>query len=509
MRRITPLVLALALVFAACGDDTAVTTTTTSTTVATTTTTGGATSTTVATTTTTTEATTTTTTVPGQEPTDATAYCVRGTDPTDALNVRSGPGGGFDIVGTLAWNAVDVPSAGSTAPDDQGRLWYLVEYDGGIGWSAGWYLEPAPCTASVASPAPLTGTGLPSALSGGLVPWSKVTNDWILALYGGEWNGPRVLYLLSPYGDRYEVFSWPAGGVEAFALYDWQPGGEAALVMVGTPTFERQLRLIDLRARTSTTIVTLPELSEWRAASFTRPTGRDIVWDAIDSSEVLKVLRTDGSTFSTLLDRPKPTEYRRYASWLYGLGGTTVVVGDGSGLSLLTNQGALVRALDAPGQFCQPERWWNDSTVVVGCTPNSVLSSQPASYYHRLWLVPIDGSAATALTALPATTPDIVDFGFSDAMRSGGTTFAQWTGDCGAAGVEVVDSSGAATGIAQGRLVGIRGSSLVVQQWEACDGTPGSLVLMNKSGTVIGTLIPAPAVDQPGVIAAVMIRDRA
>jgi hypothetical protein len=508
MRRVIPTVIVLAVLAAACGGGAgAGTEATTSSTAESTTEAASSTSAVTSTTETATTSATTTTTFPEEAAVDHSAYCVRGTDPSDTLNVRSGPGTGFDVVGELAWNAVEVPAGGYAAPDDQGRPWYQVAYDGGLGWSAAWYLEPAPCTAASASPAALTGAGLPPALSGGLVPWFWVGEGWTLALYAPDWSGPRVLYLLSPYGDTYEVFSWSAGGPDPYDLYDWRPDGKAVLVRVALGMGSREIRLLDLSTRASSTVLAVPELGYGGPASFTRPTGRDLVYATGNAAtEIVEVRHTDGTLFSTLMNRPRPADGRATASWLYGLEGTTVVVGDGTHLTLLSNLGAVVRTLDAPGEFCMPARWWDASTVLVRCIPPEVYAVEPNTYYGRLWLVPLDGTAATALTALPSSTPDIVDFGYSDAMRSGGKVFAQWTGDCGAAGIWVVASDGSATGIAGNRLIGFRGGNLVVQQWSSCDGTPGSLALLDPNGTFISNLIPPP-VDAPGVMDALMLRD--
>lgn len=514
MRRIVPALVVLAIIAVACGDD-ATPGSTTATTAAVSSTTGS--ETTAATTSptasvSTTEATTTTpaptTTIPGSTAVDHTAYCVRGTASNDALNVRSGPGTDFAVVAQLGWNAAAVPAGGSAAFDAQGRPWFLVEYEGGMGWAAGWYLEPAPCGPAVLAVAPLAGPGLPDALAGSLVPWTWVNHDWAVALYSPDWSGSRALYLLSPYGDIYEVFAWTGATVLPFALYDWRPDGRAVLAMVGfAGSGDREIRLLDLAARSSATILAVPELAPGGPASFTRPTGRDLVIATGDAAtEIIEVRRTDGSLFSTLLNRPRPPDWSKEASWLYGLEGTTVVVGDGTGLSLLTNQGALIRDLDSPGVSCRPVHWWDASTVLARCLAPEILAYEPNSYYGRLWLVPADGSAATALTALPAAPVSIVDFGFSDALRVGGKVLAQWTGDCGAAGIHTVAGDGTTTPLSGNRLVGAPHGNLLVHRWDDCDGTPGSLHLVSPAGPVLRDLIVPPS-GTPGVLDAIMMRD--
>ena len=56
------------------------------------------------------------------------------------VNVRNGHGTGYDILGTLEPDAVDVAGTGITAFDDQDRLWVQIEFDGGTAWVAGWFL---------------------------------------------------------------------------------------------------------------------------------------------------------------------------------------------------------------------------------------------------------------------------------------------------------------------------------------------------------------------------------
>lgn len=485
--RTTICVAALCLVVAACGDSTGGSTTTASETTSTTSTDSSSTAATTTQPVTTTASSTTTTTVPGAFAVDHTGFCVRGTDPTDHLNIRSGPGGDQDIVGTLAFDAIGVGSTGLAAPDAQGRTWFQVEAGGITGWSAGWYLIPEPCTAAVASPAPTTAAGFPDALSGGLVPWPWVDDEWILFQFWPGSGQRYALYLLSPEGDLYEVEEWDDTEIGYFQFLDWRPDGQALLAAADlVPTADLDLVVFDLVDRTRTTIHTAPWGDQLRA-SFTRPTGRDIVLDVNQAGrERIEVHRGDGSLFSVLVDRPDPGFDEPETTWLYGLGGTTVVVGDGDGLRLLDNHGALIRTLDTPGVNCHPVHWWDDSTVVAGCTPQEVIDAVPISIYSQLWRVPIDGSPATALTLAPDPIPNEVDFGHVDFVRLDGGVYTQWAGDCGAAGRQ---------------LVGARDDGIVVFRWTPCWDGPFSLDLASVGGGVIRTLFP------DHVNQAIMIRD--
>jgi hypothetical protein len=508
VRRIVLLLIILTVVTAACSDDDAFPSSTT----AASSTTGGETTTSAGITTssasTTAPTTTTATTVPGTTPVDFTAFCVRGTAPDDSLAVRSGPGTDFDTVGELAWNAADVPAGGFSAPDGYDRPWFQVESPSGLGWAASWHLEPAPCAPSAITEAALAGPGWPDALAGDLVPWNWVDEDWVLALYTPTWGSPYALYLVSPHGEIFEVYSWDDGETRPFDLYDWRPDGGAVLVAVGFHgEGDPEIRLLDLQARSSRTVAT-GYLGIEGFASFSRPTGRDLVVRTGDgTTERIEVRRTDGSLFSILLDHLRPPEWYREATWLYSLEGTTVVVADGEGLQLLSNLGDWVRDLASPGEACRPVRWWDATTFLARCLPPEVLAYLPNSYYGRLWLVPIDGGAATALTALPADPVFVGDFGFFDARQASGRLFANWGGDCGAASVNLVDADGTTAPITSSQMIGTVGSNLVVRRWDACDQSGAGLHLVGPDGTDVRALLVPPPTDSWGVIDALMLPD--
>jgi hypothetical protein len=460
----------------------------------------------------TTEASTTTsiavtTTVPGAFAVDAADYCVRGTAASDTLNVRSGPGSEFEVLGELEWNATGVRSTGLGAPDSTGRTWLGVEFSGGTGWSAGWYLVPGPCNAASDDPAPLADPALPAALSGGLVPWPLVDDQWVLALSATD-AGPTALYLLDPFGDTYEVFSWPDASVRPFEIFDWRPDGMAALVQVGLGgSGNKEILLLDLEKRTSETVLAIPELGFGGPATFTRPTGRDIVVAAGDEmTEHIEVLRPDGSVFSVLFDGPRPASPPVAVSWIYGLQGTTAVIGDSTGLHLVSNQGVAIRDLASPGESCRPVRWWDPNTVLARCVPPEVLAYLPDAYYNQLWLVPSDGSSATQLTAVPAEPVIIVDFGLADAWRLGSKTYAQWMGDCSAADIRLVKADGSTQMVTGQQLVGLQGGNFVVRRWSDCAQWEAGLYLVKPDGSLIADLIAAPP-GNLGVVDVLMMRD--
>ena len=73
--------------------------------------------------------------------------------------------------------------------------------------------------------------------------------------------------------------------------------------------------------------------------------------------------------------------------------------------------------------------------------------------------------------------------------------------------MNLVRPDGSTESIAQGKMIGAIGPNLLVRQWEACDGSPGSLHLVAPDGTNLATLI-APATNESwGVIDALMLGD--
>ncbi len=77
-----------------------------------------------------------------------TTYCVVDTACNDGLNIRNGVSVDYPIIGEFPASAADVAGTGVVALDDQGREWVQVEWFGNIGWSAGWFLDAEPCSAT-------------------------------------------------------------------------------------------------------------------------------------------------------------------------------------------------------------------------------------------------------------------------------------------------------------------------------------------------------------------------
>jgi hypothetical protein len=189
-----------------------------------------------------------------------------------------------------------------------------------------------------------------------------------------------------------------------------------------------------------------------------------------------------------------------------------VIVADGASLQVVDGEGRFVRQLDAPGVACRPIRWWDAATFLARCIPDEVLDYLAYPVYGRLWLVPADGSPATALTALPADPVFVGDFGFADAWRWGDGVYANWEGDCGAAAIHLVRPDGTTElfdvdpeSFSAHQIVGTVGSDLLIRRMGTCGGAYGSLHLLGPGGADWRDLIVPPTNETWGAIDALVL----
>jgi hypothetical protein len=192
-------------------------------------------------------------------------------------------------------------------------------------------------------------------------------------------------------------------------------------------------------------------------------------------------------------------------SWLYGYDGTDVVIADAGGMHLVGNDGVLIRDLWTPmGNICHPLRWWDASTLLASCTGQG--PAFPHDHYHRLFLIPRDGTATDPLTDFPSGTIDIVDFGIVDAWPTSSAILLQWAGDCGVAGIyrrvtpTTRDPLPASAPLGSEWMLGIVGNEIGVLTWEPCD-EPRFLVTIGTDGSFVRNLVPLVG-DSRGVRAA-------
>lgn len=356
--------------------------------------------------------------------------------------------------------------------------------------------------------------GLPSALSRSLLPFPDIDQGWVAVLYSATTDdpvnvpdGPVVLYVVSPAGDRYELAAFPPESPQPYALGGLANDGTRVLAAVAASDRDPGTTLLSIDVVTGavTEIVTLPYTQR---LGTTLPTGRDTV--VVNSTsggadERLAVYRPDGSLFAEIAT--KGSDWPVY-SWLYGLDGTHLIVGDGTSLRVVGNDGTFIRLLDAPAAMCDPVRWWDEHTILASCVPDAWFAD--GGYYHVLWLVPLDGSPPVRLTADPDPVLNVVEFGFADAWRVDGHTLLQWWGDCGARGIHVLqpDLTGEWLDLEVGGAPWIHaqaGNDLVVHSIFDCGDMFGPVHLIRSDGTLVRTLVPQIAGYQGPIAVAGMI----
>ncbi len=367
-----------------------------------------------------------------------------------------------------------------------------------VNWGDADWLPVAGDLGAAEAPA---GMGLPDAYARSAVPWPLVGDGWSLVLYNATIEdpapviGPTVLYVVSPGGLRYEVGRWPAaapGQPAPYAIADWKPDGTEALVLSWPAAgFARQVWLLDLASGGPPAVVaSVPELADV-GAGFTRPTGANlVVYRDEGGMEVLERRTAAGGLLATLAAQATGPPSERI-EWLYDFDGDSVVIGD-VGLRRVAIDGSAAGAFDSPGFGCDPRRWWSPDSFLAACH-----IEDPASgglWYHRLWLVPTDGTAATSLTAAPATPPPVVDFGHTDAVRTNGQVLAQWSGDCGVGSIHrIVGGTGTPVAIdgsiGSDFLQGLAGARLLATSTAGCD-SGAILVSAQLDGSDSIVLVP-------------------
>lgn len=371
---------------------------------------------------------------------------------------------------------------------------------------------------STAQPVPSTQaspTSIPAAQPAALgvegtvdtIPWSQVGPGWVLATwspYVGHRAGEVIpnqpdpdtvtttLYLVDPQGGRYPITTFPpTKGMAAPDLIDWSGDGSRALFdTVGQPTSVTEIDLHTGKQRT------IPLADPSADARYTLPEGKALLLTTGGYHETASLTRVDltgkqqlaypvGQDFGGVLSRPD---------------GTELVVGTGTGLASMGNDGTRGEALPVAGQEdCSPLRWWDANATVTLAT----CGSQPS----QLWLVPIDGSTPTALTA-PNGHQTGVDLGDTDAWQLPAGTFVQSLGACGVSYLAKLNPDGTTTQVdvpdVQGgtiEVVGVNGDSLRLHAKAACGGGL-EIVDYNPTTNTTTTLLGGP-MNGGGVIDAI------
>jgi hypothetical protein len=304
--------------------------------------------------------------------------------------------------------------------------------------------------------------------TGDHVPWSKVGAGWYLTLIDQGPQGEvgivpqhQLLDLVDPLGGRYQLVKTQVGrdGNGYGRLVDWSADGRRALVLRMSSDGHQRAVAYDLSSGAHHVI---PLGSHVGSAVFgpsgglylTRyagPRGAAVVRLDADRSGTVLIRRTSGQ----LLASPQGNRFvvAPYANRNRHL---KVVAGDGH----------VVSVLPVPAK-CAPVRWQDPRTVLASCY-------RPGYRGPRLFAVPVDGSAVTAISGRHGR--GSADLGDLDARRLDGTTYLEASGPCGVVFLARQHPDGTATEVrvpgSTGNvyLLGTRDHRLVLQVGVSCDG---------------------------------------
>ena len=343
----------------------------------------------------------------------------------------------------------------------------------------------------------------------GDVPWSQVGPGWMLAMWSPAVDVapgvprptgspapdtvPVTLYLVDPAGGRYAITTFPPNADPH--LGDWSGDGSHALFTSGGPGSSTVITDVDLHTGTRTTFTVKGSFVSPR---YTRPAGKAVLLK-LDGRQLVRVDLAGNPQLTYPTDK-LPSKFD--GQYLSTPDGTQLVLGTGSGLALMGNDGTVGKALPVPGGTgCSPVRWWDSGakTVLANCD----VANQP----QRLWLVPIDGSAPTALTAPIRSSHDNGDV---DAWQLPAGTYVQYLGGCGAIHLGKLNPDGTVSPVSVPNVdphhsiyvIGVHGGNLDLQAMVAGCGPAQSLLDYDPAaGTT--TVLLGPPLNGGAVIQAV------
>jgi len=323
-----------------------------------------------------------------------------------------------------------------------------------------------------------------------LVPLRQVGLGWSIVEYSAAkvsphpTTGKTTLYAVSPQGRKFAFFSWPSvrPGLSSYFLVDWSGDGQRVLMANGYNKFEQ----ISLATGKVINRFKLP--SSASAMSYTRPLGENIL--ASFGSGSIRRYDLQGNLTKVLTKTSQGA--------IESPDGTTVIVGTSYGVEQVSNVGGVLKRLHVPVAVfgCSPDRWWSANTVLATCGAKRGTGSP------RLWLIPISGGRAKALTAQRnGHGPDLGDI---DAWKLTTGVYLQALGPCGVEFIATQSRDGSAHRVpvpglhfASDHIVTGTGSSLLVQADSGCGGG-ASLVWFNTHTEKVTWLFHPPA-DIAGV----------
>ncbi len=354
------------------------------------------------------------------------------------------------------------------------------------------------------------------------IPWSQVGPGWMLAMWNaasptnsgddftpGEptpYDAVTTLYLVGPDGARYAITTFEAPGENGSlpVLADWSGDGSRAL-------FYRQgddLTVIEVDLHTGERTSFTVKGGYSVTPRFTRPEGKAVLLlksnDADSPPSLTRVDLTGKHQLTYPVDQ-LGSEFT--ASLLSTPDGTRLVLGTETGLALMGNDGTLGRKLPIPeADYCTPTRWWDTGIALARCNGTDFS-------YSRLWLVPIDGSSPTPLTAKNDGTQgeDMADL---DAWQLPHGTFVQAAGGCGFIYLAKLNTAdGTTTPVSvpdvkddhSVRVLGVADGRLQLQATQSCGSGESLLDYDPQSGT--STVLLGDEVNGGGVVDAVPYPD--
>jgi hypothetical protein len=367
----------------------------------------------------------------------------------------------------------------------------------------------SPTVSTTAAPpvAPPAAYGVEATLD--TIPWSRVGPGWLLATWSplaGHMPGnlppnqpdpdtvKTALYLVDPQGGRYPITSFGPGRGSDFEVIDWS--GDKSRALLRTNGVSGNYVEVDLHTGKQTP---LPFSDSDDYPSYTLPDGKALLVTGGGYQKPKTLIRTD------LTGKPQQTYPvgQDFQGALYTPDGTQLVIGTSNGLAFMGNDGAPGKAIPVEGQKdCGPIRWWDADAAVVlaGC----------GAHPSQLWLVPVDGTAPTALTA-PNEGQDGPNFGDTNAWNTPAGTFMQELGACGVVYLATLNPDGSTTKVDVPDLdggstivVGVNGGSLRLEGRAACGGGI-ALADWNPSTNVTTVLLGGP-LNGGGVTSAVAFK---
>lgn len=275
------------------------------------------------------------------------------------------------------------------------------------------------------------------------VPWDRVGDGWLLITRAS--HGQTSLVLRSPANESWSLARWASSRTPG-DLVAWSGDGRRALFRHGGTVTEVDLATAEVAHRFT--------VKGLEAVMYSAPSGSAVVTArSIERAgrafpdTYLERRALDGRMSATLFH----ADQGGAISSAYLAGGSELVVSasqlDETGahpvihnphLRLVSNAGRQLRVLRGPAD-CKVLRMWDPRRVLAGCS-------------GRLWLVPVNGNAATALTPVPD--PRRQEYGFITAVHVPTATVVEVAGACGYTFIERLHAHASPTALTPNGIAG-------------------------------------------------------